>query len=161
MQSRHSFYGFTLVELILLIVLISILSLYASSRFIGKDSFSPFALQEQVISVIRQLQISRMQSNTSGEEPYFQLHVSLNCLGSVAACSTTNQVRAARSDKVQDPSARFILNGAQSPIRFSLLGNPLNTQSEGISILIQNTHGVGQCEVQVNSQGYVAKGICS
>ncbi|AUI87075.1 MSHA biogenesis protein MshC [Vibrio azureus] len=161
MQTQRSFYGFTLMELILVIVLMSILSLYAFSRFIGKDSFSPFALQEQAISVIRQVQVSRMQSNISGEEPYFQLQVAPDCLGSVAACSATTQVRETRSDKVQDPTARFILNGAQNPIRFNLLGDPLNVASGGISILIQNTHGAGQCEVKINAQGYVSKGACS
>lgn len=63
MKIRSSALGFTLMELILVIVLLSILSLFAASRFMGSGSFSAYALQERVISVIRQVQVNRMQSN--------------------------------------------------------------------------------------------------
>ena len=71
MKIRSSTLGFTLTELILVIVLLSILSLFAASRFIGKSGFSAFALQEQVISVIRQVQVNRMQSNIDGTDDNF------------------------------------------------------------------------------------------
>ena len=106
MKIRSSTLGFTLTELILVIVLLSILSLFAASRFIGKSSFSAFALQEQVISVIRQVQVNRMQSNidvppkdhpercnpseySSGEDSSytnFCLSVVSSCIGSSMAC---------------------------------------------------------------------------
>ncbi|NMU85398.1 prepilin-type N-terminal cleavage/methylation domain-containing protein, partial [Vibrio parahaemolyticus] len=59
MKIRSSALGFTLMELILVIVLLSILSLFAASRFMGSGSFSAYALQERVISVIRQVQVNR------------------------------------------------------------------------------------------------------
>ncbi|WP_372377368.1 Tfp pilus assembly protein FimT/FimU [Vibrio natriegens] len=108
MKIRSSTLGFTLTELILVIVLLSILSLFAASRFIGKSSFSAFALQEQVISVIRQIQVNRMQSNIDipnklypercfpssykseedEDDSYtnFCLSVASSCIGSSMAC---------------------------------------------------------------------------
>ncbi len=153
MKIRSSTLGFTLTELILVIVLLSILSLFAASRFIGKSSFSAFALQEQVISVIRQIQVNRMQSNVDSPDTNFQLQVSDSCIGSVAACSLTDNEQDARSDVVIDKSAKFsIINGATSPIEFSLLGNPL---SGAVNILIEDQNGQSRCRVEINTQGYV------
>ena len=161
MKIRSSTLGFTLMELILVIVLLSILSLYAASRFIGKGSVSAFALQEQAISVIRQVQVNRMQSNTSTTDNNFQLQVSASCIGSVAACSLSGNAKETRSDLVEDNAATFSLTGATSPISFDLLGNPLNVASGGVSILIRDVNGQSQCRVLINSQGYVSEGSCS
>lgn len=161
MKIRSSTLGFTLMELILVIVLLSVLSLYAASRFMGKGSVSAFALQEQAISVIRQVQVNRMQSNTSTTNDNFQLQVSSNCIGSVEACSLTGSAKEARSDLVEDDSATFSLTGATSPISFDLLGNPLSVASGGVSILIRDVNGQSQCRVLINSQGYVSEGSCS
>ncbi|WP_045454924.1 type II secretion system protein [Vibrio campbellii] len=161
MKIRSSTLGFTLMELILVIVLLSILSLYAASRFMGKGSVSAFALQEQAISVIRQVQVNRMQSNTSTTDNNFQLQVSSSCIGSVAACSLSGTEKDARSDLVEDSAATFSLTGATSPISFDLLGNPLSVASDGVSILIRDVNGQSQCRVLINSQGYVSEGSCS
>lgn len=164
MKIRRSTLGFTLIELILVIVLLSILSLFAASRFIGKGSFSAFVLQEQVISVIRQVQVNRMQSNIDqsslGDD--FRLLISDTCVGSVAACALIGSQRDARSDIVVDNSAQFsITNGVSNPINFNLLGNPMNSASSGVSILIEDKNGSSRCVVEINSQGYVSKGSCS
>ena len=179
MKVRCSLLGFTLMELILVIVLLSILSLFAASRFIGKSNVSAFALQEQAISVIRQVQLNRMQSNINiPDKPYpdrclpssyqagedtsytnFCLAITSSCIGSVAACNLASNPRAARSDVVTDSSAQFfMINGPSGPIEFNLLGNPLRAASGGVSIVIRDANGQSQCRVLINSQGYVAQG---
>ncbi|MBS9912047.1 type II secretion system protein [Vibrio alginolyticus] len=164
MKIRSSALGFTLMELILVIVLLTILSLFAASRFMDSGSFSAYALQERVISVIRQVQVNRMQSNIDeanlGDE--FRLQVSSSCIGSVAACTLTGSAQDARSDVVIDKSTKFSLtNAVTNPIEFNLLGNPINSASGGVSILIEDKHGRSRCQVEINSQGYVSKGTCS
>ncbi|MCS0346010.1 type II secretion system protein [Vibrio diabolicus] len=162
MKIRSSALGFTLMELILVIVLLSILSLFAASRFVGSGSFSAYALQERVISVIRQVQVNRMQSNVEKPDDNFRLQVSSSCVGSVAACALIGSVQDARSDVVIDKSAKFSLtNAVTNPIEFNLLGNPINSASGGVSILIEDKHGRSRCQVEINSQGYVSKGTCS
>ncbi|HHF3034961.1 type II secretion system protein [Vibrio diabolicus] len=162
MKIRSSALGFTLMELILVIVLLSILSLFAASRFMGSGSFSAYALQERVISVIRQVQVNRMQSNVASPDNNFRLQVSSSCVGSVAACELTGSAQDARSDVVIDKSAKFSLtNAVTNPIEFNLLGNPINSASGGVSILIEDKHGRSRCQVEINSQGYVSKGTCS
>ncbi|HHF3076296.1 TPA: type II secretion system protein [Vibrio diabolicus] len=162
MKIRSSALGFTLMELILVIVLLSILSLFAASRFMGSGSFSAYALQERVISVIRQVQVNRMQSNVASPDNNFRLQVSSSCVGSVAACALTGSAQDARSDVVIDKSAKFSLtNAVTNPIEFNLLGNPINSASGGVLILIEDKHGRSRCQVEINTQGYVSKGTCS
>ncbi|HFD3590108.1 prepilin-type N-terminal cleavage/methylation domain-containing protein [Vibrio parahaemolyticus] len=159
MKIRSSALGFTLMELILVIVLLSILSLFAASRFMGSSSFSAYTLQERVISVIRQVQVNRMQSNVASPDNNFRLQVSSSCVGSVAACALTGRTQDARSDVVIDKSAKFsVISGAASTINFNLLGNPV---SGAVNILIEDKHGRSSCQVEINTQGYVSKGTCS
>ncbi len=178
MKIRRSESGFTLMELILVIVLLSIVSLYAAPRFFGKSSFSVYALQDQVVSVVRQVQLNRMQSNitdTVGLEDIsdnFRLYVSDKCIGSVVACdlklqcddndnsSSCKQV-SARSDFVADEYASFSVTNSINPVEFDLLGNPSNSNNGDVVISIQEKNGGRSCEVEINSQGYVSKGDCS
>ncbi|EKZ9226506.1 type II secretion system protein [Vibrio vulnificus] len=154
--------GFTLVELIVVILLISIVSAYAASRYIGTGSFSAYAAQEQAISIIRQLQVYRMQSNTTGTYNLsFQLTASGGCLGSTVGCdvATTPQAAQSRSDVMRLEGVS--VSSTMSPIRFDLRGNPLQTDGSALnSVTITFTASGESASVCINSQGYVSGGGC-
>ncbi|EID0061876.1 type II secretion system protein [Vibrio vulnificus] len=154
--------GFTLVELIVVILLISIVSAYAASRYIGTGSFSAYAAQEQAISIIRQLQVYRMQSNTTNSaNPNFELTASAGCLGSSAGCSAaaTPQAAESRSDVMRLDGVS--VSSTISPIRFDLRGNPLQTNGSALnSVTITFTASGESASVCINSQGYVSGGGC-
>ncbi|EOB3676829.1 prepilin-type N-terminal cleavage/methylation domain-containing protein [Vibrio vulnificus] len=154
--------GFTLVELIVVILLISIVSAYAASRYIGTGSFSAYAAQEQAISVIRQLQVYRMQSNTTNSaNPNFELTASGGCLGSTAGCTaaSTPQAAESRSDVMRLDGVS--VSSTISPIRFDLRGNPLQTNGSALnSVTITFTASGESASVCINSQGYVSGGGC-
>ncbi|MEZ8109247.1 prepilin-type N-terminal cleavage/methylation domain-containing protein [Vibrio splendidus] len=154
--------GFTLVELIIVIIILGIVSTFAASRFAGTSSFSTFAAQEQVISVIRQIQVNRMQSNVSAANDSFRLAINSNCLGSVTACSLnlSNSAQKAqsdtRSDYVRESDISF--SPANTIIDFDLLGNP--SVSAGVNITINSNTSSNNAQVCINSQGYVHEGTC-
>ncbi|EJE8558248.1 type II secretion system protein [Vibrio vulnificus] len=154
--------GFTLVELIVVILLISIVSAYAASRYIGTGSFSAYAAQEQAISIIRQLQVYRMQSNTTNSaNPNFELTASGGCLGSTAGCTAaaTPQAAESRSDVMRLDGVS--VSSTISPIRFDLRGNPLQTNGSALnSVTITFTASGESASVCINSQGYVSGGGC-
>ncbi|EGR1893615.1 type II secretion system protein [Vibrio vulnificus] len=154
--------GFTLVELIVVILLISIVSAYAASRYIGTGSFSAYAAQEQAISIIRQLQVYRMQSNTTNSaNPNFELTASGGCLGSSAGCSAaaTPQAAESRSDVMRLDGVS--VSSTISPICFDLRGNPLQTNGSALnSVTITFTASGESASVCINSQGYVSGGGC-
>lgn len=61
--------GFTLIELIIVILLLSITAIYSSSAYIGASRFSSAAAQEQVLSILRHVQMASMQTNTGQVTP--------------------------------------------------------------------------------------------
>ncbi|TKF78653.1 prepilin-type N-terminal cleavage/methylation domain-containing protein [Vibrio kanaloae] len=163
--------GFTLVELIIVIIILGIVSTFAASRFIGTSSFSAFTAQEQIISVIRQVQVNRIQTNipnlysycSDASRPKLQklclrsrITTNASCIGSSSGCSVSDSN--ARSDVVVADQVSFSTTPSVSHITFDLLGNPLDTASRGVSILI--TAGQSQANVCINSQGYVREGAC-
>ncbi|MFA0159995.1 Tfp pilus assembly protein FimT/FimU [Vibrio splendidus] len=150
--------GFTLVELIVVILLLAIVSATAISRFGGRQVYELYALQEQVSSVVRQVQLNRMQSNmemsVSGAES-LRLVASNNCIGSQSACSNLSETR---SDVIVSNDYSFVsvpTSSYSSPIEFNLLGNPENTASSGVQITISSNNSSDRAWVCINSQGFV------
>ncbi|MBE4608072.1 type II secretion system protein [Vibrio navarrensis] len=154
--------GFTLVELIVVILLLGIISVYAASRFSGPASFSVYVAQEQAISIIRQLQVYRMQSNTTNSDnPNFELTASGGCLGSTAGCTAavTPQVAESRSDVMRLDGVS--VTSTVSPIRFDLRGNPLQADGSALnSVTITFSASGESASVCINSQGYVSGEGC-
>ncbi len=156
-RPQEKMQGFTLIELIVVILLVSILSIYAASRFSGVSSVSAYAAREQAISIIRQIQLDRMQSNLSSTttDSDYTLYVSSSCLGSYQACSLGGNDR---SDILQGNELSFTTSPSVSVIEFSLLGNPLGSAASGVTINIEAP--ASQSSVCLNAQGYVSQGAC-
>lgn len=155
---KSKFSGFTLVELIIVILLIAIVSAYASSRYAGTSGFSPFVAQEQVISVIRQVQVNRMQSNIDIDavvgNSNFSLRLLNDCIGSQAACADQNQ---SRSDWVVIEDVTFSSNVGDL-VNFDLLGSPSDVVAP---VLIEMRSTDGTCAgVEINAIGYVSPRGC-
>lgn len=150
--------GFTLVELIVVIILLAIIAATAISRFSGRQSYELYALQEQASSVVRQIQLNRMQSNmdmsVSGADSLRLVAVN-GCLGSQSACDNPAETR---SDVISSDDYTFSsqpLSTTSSPIEFNLLGNPESAASAGVQITISSKNSSDRVWVCINSQGFV------
>ncbi len=143
--------GFTLVEMIMVIFLVGILSVYAAPRFASRSDFSAQAARQQAVSIIRQVQLGRMQSNidtTTALAGEYQLLISANCLGSVAGCNSTGNARLNRSDYL-DVSDDVSFSPPMT-VNFNLLGEPI-----GGAVTITITSATESVNVNINSEGYV------
>lgn len=162
--------GFTLMELIIVIVLLSIVAAFAATRFQGASSFSPYAAQAQAISVIRQIQLARMQSNLPDENTnaLYLLAVSATCLGAKTACEGKQSL----SSKVQvdGQALQFSIDPVPNDgvLQFDLLGRPLPLMTSGnlvtgtsYGITIQSpTNHADTTQICINSEGFVSQGAC-
>ncbi|MEZ8984786.1 MSHA biogenesis protein MshC [Vibrio cyclitrophicus FF160] len=154
--------GFTLVELIIVIIILAIVSITAVSRMSGRSSFELYALQDQVISVVKQVQVNRMQSNLDSSSPLdqdnFQLVADGNCLGSSNACSSDEE-SVSRSDRVLEHGYlfRYQPDLPDNTLEFDLLGNPTLAASAGVGIEIsEQANSENRVWVCINEQGFVS-----
>ncbi len=156
--------GFSLIELVAVIILLGIISVYAGSRFIGVKSFSGYAAQDQAMTVIRQIQLGRMQSNVADESScqscgHYRLLVTNNCLGSQVACTSLAEEF---SDRVVLDNTELSFSPALN-LQFDLLGNPYkcNNSFDNCSALTAtetifiNDVGGETFELCINRQGYI------
>lgn len=139
--------GFTLVELIVVIVLLAIISVYASSKYMGASRFSSAAAQEQVLSILRQVQITAMHSNTSiNRNDCRSILMASDYFGVTQACQSQGMSSAALSDYSKDTnqhqleliqlSYAFNSEGsAVSELSFDLLGRPAMITSAATTTL--------------------------
>ena len=146
--------AFTLLELVLVLLLVSLVSLVAAPRLFSRDSISAFVAQERAISLIRQVQLARMQSNlTEGEletNSHYVLAILPQCLGSKAACDASDPEP--RGDRLKEQGLSFTSNAPLQQVKFDLLGNP----PQAINIRINNS----QTQICINTQGFVSAGAC-
>jgi len=58
--------GFTIIELVLVIVLMGILSVTVAPKFFGSNGFEEYAYQAEVIATLRSIQLRAMQQTSIG-----------------------------------------------------------------------------------------------
>jgi|GEM_PF-1745234 len=161
--------GFTLTELIVVILLIAIMSAYAASKFSGPSQFSVYAARDQAISVIRQIQLGRMQSNidptflgaTIPDRYVLTISDDGKCLSARNSTCTEDN---ANSNFVSIDNSDFVFKPTGLELSFDLTGNPsclllgskcteLGSPSDVYKIEISNS--VDTLSVCINSEGFV------
>ncbi len=170
--------GFTLVELIVVILLLAIIGVYASSKYIGGSRFSSAAAQAQVLSILRHVQIASMQSNTSSvNTPCRSVFIASDQFGVDSACQNQGMASAVLSDYSKDSNQQqldqiqlnYAFNSASgvisvSELSFDLLGRPIMATSSATTSLCTisdcritiNTPSVNESRsVCINSEGFI------
>ena len=153
--------GFSLIELIMVIIIIGIISITAAARFSGRSEFDAPITRDQALSLIRQLQVSAMNGHPQ------PLAVKTDCLGvckqSPTDTDTNNSLRYAQTQTTFAMS----LQPRGTPLKslsFNLLGQPTVNASPTaalsctsgcmITITAKNNQ---QASICINSQGYMYK----
>ena len=164
--------GFTLVELIVVIVLISILSVSVTTRFSGKSGFSEYTYQAQLRSALRNMQTRAMhdtrdnfcfQINIDSTTPAFGAPTLSYTSGSPAdTCQTsidfTNPDYLTTSvTEMTDTGVSLSTQPSFNFIAFNSLGQPVDASGDlacGNQCRITLT-GESAVSICIESQGYI------
>ncbi|WP_413112662.1 type II secretion system protein [Thaumasiovibrio sp. DFM-14] len=137
--------GFTLIELVVVILLLGIVALSAQSRWPGRSSFQAQLARDQAGSILRQLQLGAMQfdatSNMAALTPEQRLAVQCRRIevseqhfgAPIAVDGVACEMSSARLSTAAD-GVRFALQGgldATLPLYFDLLGRPVQMMVQG------------------------------
>ncbi|MCC2525098.1 type II secretion system protein [Vibrio coralliilyticus] len=150
--------GFTLIELIMVIVLLAVVSVYASSRYVGKSSFDAQLMEEAVLSSLRLTQLRAMNRNglcsrwlVIGNQA---IHVSPAV--SSGGCAIVFPSDISDSSYVDaagdDVSLTISTNGSENYVDFDSLGRPSQCSTTDCTVTIQGQSGTSRF-ICINSEG--------
>lgn len=156
--------GFTLVELIIVIVLIGILAVTAGPRIFGSGGVDQVVTERQLLSLLRLQQQQAMQDVVN------------RCYGvnltsaEVTPFDCGQPIENARVVTLPNDNTLTIVStlpNASTGFRFNALGCPVSTghattaENCGQSAIELQINGVNARSVCVQSQGYIRVGNCS
>ncbi|OCH16726.1 MULTISPECIES: Tfp pilus assembly protein FimT/FimU [unclassified Aliivibrio] len=172
-MNRNHIHGFSLIELISVIVLISIVSLSASSYFSGINSVSAQALQTELLHSLRLTQIRAM--NRSGYcnrwliDEYRAQQISLE--QRIENCETSFPNQQTNNAYLDNQDISYVASLAKHDVYFSLqvnstpitlispyaldfdpMGRIKQCNKSGCKIVI---HGASNQEICIETEGYI------
>ena len=146
--------GFTLIELVMVIIVLAIISVTAASRYASKSSFSAELIRDQAMSIARQIQIGAMQQQ---QLACTTLTITDSLFGCATRQNSTNYLTTANDQVTITPN--YFLG-------FNLLGHLFNPQGErqcmtgsGCEITFTASNN-NQAKMCINPQGYIHSGAC-
>jgi MSHA pilin protein MshC len=121
--------GFTLIELVLVIILIGVLAVTAAPRFFTASGYDQIAVQDQLIQLLRQAQLQTMNASAECQTVHF---------GSNQAWIPTNV------------STCSVITGSEQLALFDSWGRPAATSATAFTIT-----GESAVKVCIESEGYI------
>lgn len=159
--------GFSLIELIIVVLLIGLLTVTLLPRFVGKDGVSEFVARDQIVSLLQTVQIKAMQQTSGGchslelSSSTLTLQAINGCIaGTDSAFSFTNSSDASVTLSLISYDGNSVLTS--SILSFDANGKPVLPDHAGYRVRISADSVLDIC---VEPQGYihaiVSGGLCN
>jgi len=167
--------GFTLLELIVVMVILGILAVFAVPRFSGATGYSEYTYQNRLVSVLRNMQIRSMQDsrplfchrinfvNTSAEvafgpasSNYVSGNESNTCASSIDY-SAPDYLRTSSTEIIDANVSMTAVDGSTtiSILDFDSFGAPQTTVSNCSNGCSVTFTGVSAAQVCIESEGFI------
>lgn len=149
--------GFTIIELVLVIVLMGILAVTVAPKMFDSSGFDEYTYQAEIISILRSAQLRAMQQTQAADKNCHTVTVSNTQVGLDDSCNLVSKT-GGQYDSIELHVPRVISNGditfsvnnSGNAIIFDSLGRPNCTN--GCTITLS---GIEALTVIVESEGFV------
>ncbi|MGL6415496.1 prepilin-type N-terminal cleavage/methylation domain-containing protein [Aeromonas veronii] len=159
LESRHK--GFTLIELVLVILLLGILAAFAVPKWLGKGGFETQTVRDELLTRLRLVQTVNMHEPANR---CTQLVVASPRFAhrTYAACPASDDLSSGWTDNLRTrgrlvtPSAGMSIsfnNSNNFVLRFDQMGRPLGSCATGCTLLVSD--GRETSRIQIESEGYI------
>ncbi|WP_421344427.1 prepilin-type N-terminal cleavage/methylation domain-containing protein [Aeromonas veronii] len=153
--------GFTLIELVLVILLLGILAAFAVPKWLGKGGFETQTVRDELLTRLRLVQTVNMYEPanrcTSLRVDAGQFgHSTLSPCGDPAAISSWNANQLTRGRPVTLSAGISLSSNKGTPpyvIRFDLMGRPLGSCATGCTLLVSD--GRETSRIKIESEGFI------
>ncbi len=151
--------GFTLVELILVIVLIAIISVSVTPVFFSRGGFVEYTFADRLVALLQLVQLQAMNQSGACHE----VMVTFERFGVPSPCSSNLLPAVFQPDSLgiaesEATIANLILNAPFSVISFDTLGRPIDPQTGNLicqsGCIVQIT-GASTVNVRIEGEGYI------
>ena len=125
--------GFTMVELIAVMVIVGIISAIAAPKFMSADAFKSHGFRDQIISTLRYAQKAAIAQHRYVCATFTSSNVVLT-YGSTSSCTSGTLTGPSGPYSLTTPSSSISLTATVSPLIFDDIGRP----NAGDSITVTN-----------------------
>jgi len=151
--------GFTLIELIVLILVLGIMAATVAPKFIDAQGTEEITVQNQLVSMLRNIQLRRMQQTVQVQcfdvrVTEYKISMLATEAGNGPNCDTTDASSHTNTTLQLDSSGdvSFDVSGGDYTFSFDGLGRPTGACASSCVITI-----IGQSsrQVSINAQGFI------
>jgi MSHA pilin protein MshC len=160
-SSNHK--GFTLIELITVIILISIMAVNVLPKFFTSNGFEEYTYRDELITKLRAIQLRTMQQSNNTRCHQIGVEIASKTIGLLA--TVENSVPAVclasyagdTTKVVIEPShnVTFSLSEGLTNFSFSSLGKPFGCILKDPCDITITLSGESDLKVFINSEGYI------